>query len=88
MDKALIGVLAVLGVFHLLLIIVPAVNTLKSPISTKSKIAWCAFLILLPLIGVITFHYRFRSSLYTGKPYEPTAHDLGALNSNNFKQDQ
>ena len=77
MSKALIGILAVVGIFHLLLVIVPVRNTLRAPISGKSKLIWCAFLVLLPFIGVAFFHFRFRSSLFQGKAYEPTSRDMG-----------
>ncbi|MGI9319359.1 MAG: hypothetical protein ACR2QW_18675 [bacterium] len=77
MSKAIIGALAVAGIFHLLLVIVPIINTLRASISGKSKFVWCAFLVLLPFIGVAIFHFRFKSSLYQGKAYEPTSQELG-----------
>jgi hypothetical protein len=77
MDKALTGFLIVFGILHLLLIVVPLSTTLHATISTYSKICWSAFLIFLPFIGIAVFHFRFRSSLFVGKPYEPSPHDLG-----------
>lgn len=77
MDNAIIGLLFVIGVFHLLLIIIPIITTLRAAISRTSKLAWCVFLIALPFFGVAIFHFRFRSSLFLGKSYEPTPHDLG-----------
>ena len=73
MNKALIGFLGVCGTIHLLLIIVPLRTTIKAPISVRSKLLWCAFLTLLPLIGVFYFHFKFRSSLFHGKQYEVSA---------------
>jgi hypothetical protein len=80
MDKALIGFLVVLGILHLLLVVVPITTTLRASISGKSKILWCAFLVLLPFIGVALFHFRFRTSLLLGKTWEPSPHDLGVRN--------
>ena len=77
MDKALIGFLAVLGIFHLLLVVVPITTTLRTSISGRSKVLWCAFLVLLPFIGVALFHFRFKTSLFLGKTWKPSPHDLG-----------
>ncbi len=85
MDSALIGFLVVFGAIHVLLIIVPIRTTLRAPISGISKILWCAFLVILPFVGVAFFHFRFRSSLFLGKSYEPSPHDLG-VRSDNYSQ--
>ena len=77
MDKALIGFLLVLGILHLLLVVIPITTTLRTSISARSKILWCAFLVLLPFIGVALFHFRFKTSLFQGKTWEPSPHDLG-----------
>ena len=77
MSSAIIGILAVVAIAHVLLVIVPLLATLRAPISGKSKLVWCAFLLLLPFIGVAVFHYRFDSSLFRGRAYEPTPEDLG-----------
>ena len=73
MDSALVGFLVVFGAFHILLVAVPITNTLQAPISVKSKIFWCLFLIFLPLIGVAIFHFKYRASLFRGKTYEISA---------------
>jgi len=75
MSKTIFGMLLVFGVVHLFLIAIPVVDTLKSGISRKSKLAWCLFLLLLPLIGVALFHFRFRSSHFRGEKYEISAAD-------------
>lgn len=80
MDNALTGFLALFSIVHLLLVAVPIGTTLRAPISVKSKLLWVAFLLVLPFVGVALFHFRFRSSLFLGKPYQPTPHDLGARN--------
>jgi hypothetical protein len=77
MDKALIGFLVVFGILHLLLVVVPITTTLRATISVKSKILWSAFLTFVPFIGVAFFHFRFRTSLFLGKTWEPSPHDLG-----------
>ena len=87
MDKALTGFLIVFGILHLLLIAVPLSNTLRATISAYSKICWSAFLIFLPFIGVAVFHFRFRSSLFMGKPYEPSPHDLGVRSDKSSPND-
>ena len=73
MDKALVGFLVVFGAFHLILVAVPVMNTLQASISGKSKLFWSLFLVLLPLIGVAIFHFRFRASLFQGETYEISA---------------
>ena len=78
MDKALIGILGVAGILHLILVLVPVRDTLGASISLQSKLAWCAFLLLLPFVGVAVFHFLFRSSMFQGKAYEPTSQELGA----------
>ena len=88
MDSALIGFLILFGLFHLLLIVVPINTTLRASISVKSKLAWCTFLAILPIIGVVFFHFRFRSSLFLGKPYEPTPHDLGVRKPHDSDNDR
>ncbi|MFT5112301.1 MAG: hypothetical protein ACI8P9_001625 [Parasphingorhabdus sp.] len=42
-------------------------------ISGMSKILWCLFLIILPLLGALIFHFRFRLSLIQGQAYEISA---------------
>jgi hypothetical protein len=88
MSKAIIGFLAVAGAFHLILIIMPVMRTLGASISAKSKLIWCAFLVLLPFVGVAVFHFRFKLSLYQGKAYEPTLHDLGGPSSGFSRHDK
>ena len=88
MEKAIIGFLVVFGFLHLLLVVIPIRTTLRASISTKSKICWCAFLVFLPFIAVAFFHFRFRSSLFMGKPYQPTPHDLGVRSSNYSPDDR
>ena len=61
MGSAMVGFLVVFGVLHLLLIAVPIANTLKASISATSKLVWCLFLLLLPGVGVLIFHFKFRS---------------------------
>ena len=73
MSKPLIGFLAVIGIVHLFLIVIPLKDTLQASISTKSKAAWCLFLILLPIIGAFVFHRWFKSGAYQGKNYEISA---------------
>lgn len=73
MSKALIGILLVFCVLHLVLIAIPLADTLKAAISRKSKLVWCLFLALVPLIGVALFHFRFRSSHFRGEKYEISA---------------
>ena len=75
MSKALIGFLVLVGSVHLFLIVVPVKDTLQASISVKSKIAWCLFLILLPIIGAFVFHRWFKSGAYQGKAYEISAAD-------------
>jgi hypothetical protein len=88
MDKALIGFLGLLGILHLLLVVVPVTTTLRASISAKSKLSWCAFLVLLPFIGAALFHFRFRSSLFRGKPWEPSPHDLGVRKPHDSANDR
>ena len=88
MDKALIGFLGLFGILHLLLVVVPITTTLRATISSKSKILWCAFLAFLPFIGVALFHFRFRTSLFLGKTWDPSPHDLGARNPNDSTNDR
>ena len=88
MSTAIIGFLAVTGIFHLILVVVPIMNTLRASISGISKLIWCAFLVLLPFIGVAVFHFRFKSSLYQGKAYEPTSSDLGGPSSGFSRRDR
>ena len=88
MDKALIGFLVVFGLLHLLLIVVPITTTLRAAISGKSKILWFAFLVFLPFIGVALFHFRFRTSLFLGKTWEPNSHDLGVRKPHDSTNDR
>jgi hypothetical protein len=73
MNNALIGFLVVLLPLHLLLIAIPVMRTLRANISGKSKLTWCAFLILLPFVGAALFHFKYRASLFQGKGYEISA---------------
>ena len=73
MTKALIGFLAVTGIVHLFLIVIPLKDTIQAPISIKSKVLWCLFLIFLPIIGAFVFHRLFKSGAYQGKIYEISA---------------
>jgi len=88
MDNALIGFLVILGILHLLLVVVPITTTLRASISGKGKILWCAFLVFLPFIGVALFHFRFRTSLFLGKTWEPSPHDLGVRNPRDSSNDR
>jgi len=88
MDKALIGFLVVFGLLHLLIVVVPITTTLRATISGKSKILWCTFLFFLPFIGAALFHFRFRASLFLGKTWEPSPHDLGVRNSHDSTIDR
>jgi hypothetical protein len=88
MDKALTGFLAVLGILHLILVVVPVSTTLRASVSGKSKILWCAFLVFLPIIGVAVFHFRFRASLFLGKTWEPSPHDLGVRKPHDSSKDR
>jgi hypothetical protein len=73
MNNALTGFLLVFGISHFLLIAVPFLNTLQAPISAKSKILWCLFLLFIPLVAVAIFHFRYKASLFQGKAYEISA---------------
>ena len=88
MDNAIIGFLALVGIIHLLLIAIPIGTTLRAPISLQSKILWCAFLVLIPFGGAAFFHFRYRSGLFRGKPWEPSAHELGARNWRDSNDDK
>jgi hypothetical protein len=72
-NSALIGFLGVFGFLHLLLVAIPVARTVRAPISGKSKLFWCVFLIVLPFIGIALFHFRFKSSLFQGQAYEISA---------------
>lgn len=73
MDNAFIGFLVIFIPLHVLLIMIPITRTLRAGISAKSKILWCGFLLLIPLIGVALFHFKYRTSLFQGKLYEVSA---------------
>ncbi len=88
MDSAVIGFLFLFGIVHLLLVAVPLGSTLRSQISLKSKLLWCAFLVFLPFVGAAYFHFRYRSSLFLGKSYDPSVHDLGARNWSDSPHDR
>lgn len=64
MSNFFIGILGLILIPHLILIVVPIVETLKAPILGRSKTFWCLFLILLPFIGAAIFHFRYRASLF------------------------
>ena len=70
MSSALTGFLILFGVSHLILIMIPIISTLKASISRRSKALWCLFLLLLPVIGIAVFHFRYKTSLIQGKGYE------------------
>ena len=70
MSNALKGVLILIAVSHLMLIVIPVLNTLYSSISRKSKAFWCSFLIFLPFVGVGIFHYRYRVSLFQEESHD------------------
>ena len=74
-PDAIKGFLIVGGIVHLFLVLIPIRGTLRAKISKRSKLVWCLFLLLLPLIGVALFHYRFRSSVFQGKGYEISAEE-------------
>jgi len=88
MDAALIGFLALLGLIHVILVVVPVVTTVGAPISLKSKLLWCTFLLFLPFVGVAVFHVKCRASLFLGKPWEPSAHDLGVRKPHDSTKDR
>ena len=75
MSDALVGFLIFAGIIHFFLVLIPVIGTIKSVISVQSKLAWCLFLLLLPLIGVAIFHYYFRSSIFRGKKYQISAEE-------------
>ena len=70
MSNALKGVLILIAISHLILIVVPVLDTLYSSISRKSKLLWCSFLIFLPYIGAAFFHFRYRASLFQEETHE------------------
>ena len=80
MDKATIGVLVILSIFHLLLIVIPVRSVLRSPLSGRGKLFWCGLLMAVPFAGAGYFHFKYRTGLFHGKRYEPTPHDLGVRN--------
>lgn len=92
MSDALVGFLIFAGIIHFFLVLIPVIGTIKSVISVQSKLAWCLFLLLLPLVGVAVFHYYFRSSIFRGKIYHISAEEersrSGTLapDDNDFKQ--
>ena len=73
MNNALFGFLVIFIPFHLILVTVPLIHTLKANISNKSKIIWCGFLLFFPLIGVGVFHFKHKIGLFQGKGYERSA---------------
>lgn len=86
MDSALIGILFLVAIIHAVLVVIPLIHTMRAPISIRSKLAWSVFL-LLPFIGVLYFHKRFRSSLFLGKAYRPRSQDMGAPPSGFSRRD-
>ena len=88
MDSLILGILLVFGIPHLILIAVPLGTVRKSSISFKSKLTWAGFLIFLPFLGAAIFHFKFRSGLYSGEIWEPSAHDLGARNPEFHQKDK
>ena len=88
MSKAVVGGLFVILIFHALLVAVPLWQTLRARISNRSKAIWSLFLILVPFIGAGIFHYRFRSSLFEGKAYEPRSEDVGGPPSEFSRDDK
>ncbi len=73
MDKAWLGFFLLLAIFHLVLIVIPVVYTLRAQISLKSRLLWCAFLFFVPFIGAFLFHFKYRSSLFVGRGYQRSA---------------
>jgi len=65
MNKELIGFLTVVGSFHLVLVFVPGMNTLRSPVSINSKLVWR---VLLLFVGVYVFTVDSVRAFSTEKP--------------------
>lgn len=64
MSNAFKGILILIAISHLILIVIPVLETLYSSITKKNKMFWCAFLIFLPFVGAAIFHFRYRSSIF------------------------
>ena len=75
MSDAITGFLLLIGIIHAVLVLIPLVDTLKANISSRSKLAWCLFLLLVPLVGVALFHFRFRSGIFHGEKFQISADD-------------
>jgi hypothetical protein len=73
MDSAWFGFLVIIVPIHILLIAIPTTRTLGAKISPLSKLLWCGFLLLAPLVGAAIFHYKFGTSLFHGRAYEISA---------------
>ena len=88
MDSAIVGGLGLFGLIHFVLIVVPLFNTLRAPISLQGKLFWCAFLVLLPIVGVVVFHFKFRSSVFQGEGWRESSEieraKAGTLAPNDF----
>lgn len=88
MNKSLIGFIAVVGIFHLFLIVIPLKDTWQAPISVNSKILWSCFLVLLPIVGALVFHRWFKSGAYQGGTYEISAAEERARSGTFAPDDQ
>ena len=53
MGQALIGLSGVILIVHLIVVAVPLRDTLRAQISARSKLLWCLFLLLLPIISAV-----------------------------------
>lgn len=73
MDRTILGIVVFFGFWHLFLIAIPLRNVLRTRISTPSKIAWCAILVLIPFLGVVIMHFLYGTGLFYRSLYQVDA---------------
>ena len=62
--------IVVLGLLHAFIISASLWNLYSYPFTRNQKLAWSVLILLLPIVGVLVFHLKFKLGWFQDGPYE------------------
>ena len=69
--KLLMTTVILASVIHFILIAPSLLNIFTHPFSKQQKMQWTLIVLLLPIIGVLVFHRKYRLGWFVEEGYEP-----------------
>ena len=70
-------------VIHIAICVPSILNIFSHPFKKRQRFIWLLVVLLVPLIGVLVFHFKYRLGWFVDKGWDPSSRSLRSMSDTN-----